>query len=128
MTGIASTLTTTEITLLSIIVEAAQHGLECPTRIKLKSLVDKGLVRVETYVLATHKKKYCRVVTIIDGDYVGKQTMKPTWIPAGLSPTYIQDSRPAHTINALGLLAPRDIVGVKTTKAVSLGGQPPWRT
>ena len=126
MADIEPILTSREIELYTQLVAAAKAGELCPARFKLKSLAIKGILRVESYVVAANTTYYCRVVTILTGEHSGLATYKPQWVKSGQKPTMVYDIRSTSELHALGLCAPSDLVDQQLAKPVTLGDMPPW--
>ena len=110
-----------------LVLHAAIHNLECPSRIGLNTLAEKKFLRVETFAIWNGTGRNGRVATILTDAHNGKQTLKPKWIRDGQMPIKIQDGRSTEELRELKLPINADLVrkAGKTKPSIEM---PDWET
>jgi len=99
----------------------------CPEGVVIKSLAEKGCIRIERYVSTANRQTIsCRIVWILIGPHTGRCTAKPGWLQPSHSPVDIFDARSTKMLRELGLIAPSDTVTKRAqNRPVSLA-LPDW--
>ena len=92
-----------------MILEAATSEAEWPANTMLGGLIDRQLIRVETYVNGNLR---CRVITLLSGQHSGKKTKVADWVKEDRHLKTIDDSRPIDVVHGLGLLTHQDLADV----------------
>jgi hypothetical protein len=105
----------------------ASKDQPCPEGTVIKSLAEKGHIRIERYVsTAKEQTVSCRIVWILTGPHTGRHTAKPRWLKLKNSPVDIVDARSTKMLRGLGLIAPSDIVAKRDkNRPISLA-LPDW--
>ena len=88
------------------ILDAVTSEAECPTNLILGGLFERQLIRAETYVSGN---KRCRVITVLEGQHIGKKTKVADWVREDEHLKVIDDSRPIDVVHALGLLTHQEL-------------------